>query len=306
MFASRLLHAERLQHLVHAASSVFTNWRLDGFAQLREHEAARANKKVAAQDAEQWDRDQYLRTRKALVLLQRVIRRRRWRQLLTSRIPVVRGPCGFQASPIYRGKVFEGIEGVSGKVYTSTSWGCLEPMSPLRFAMIVVVESPWFEPASLTAVIANCIILALQGPPRDSSDASDAHSFWLSLAESTEFGFTLFFTTELLCRSIAMGIWGHAASYLADAWNRLDAFVVFISWMPLLFPSLENYTAMRGVRALRPLRTINRLPGMRRQARHPGPRHEIALRSSRVSVAHAPLPLLASGGYTDRVLARDA
>ena len=38
-----------------------------------------------------------------------------------------------------------------------------------------------------------------------------------------------------------------------------------MSWLPLLFPWMDNYTAMRAVRALRPLRTINRLPGMQHQ-----------------------------------------
>ena len=41
--------------------------------------------------------------------------------------------------------------------------------------------------------------------------------------------------------------------------------MVAASWPPLLFPSLGNYSAVRAIRALRPLRTASRLPGIRRQ-----------------------------------------
>ena len=43
--------------------------------------------------------------------------------------------------------------------------------------------------------------------------------------------------------------------------------MVLSAWVPLLFPQLDNVSALRAVRALRPLRTINRLPGMRAQVR---------------------------------------
>ena len=65
----------------------------------------------------------------------------------------------------------------------------------------------------------------------------------------TDLLFTLFFTAELLVQSMAMGFMGHEYSYLADAWNRLDCTVVVSSWLPLLFPSLDNYTAIRGTHA---------------------------------------------------------
>ena len=45
------------------------------------------------------------------------------------------------------------------------------------------------------------------------------------------------------------------------------------SWLPYLFPSLNNFTALRGFRALRPLRTISRLPGLRRQVWPVGSKH---------------------------------
>ena len=54
-------------------------------------------------------------------------------------------------------------------------------------------------------------------------------------------------------------------AYLRDGWNKFDIVIVGASWLPLIVPQLSNTSAMRAVRALRPLRTINRLPGIRRQ-----------------------------------------
>ncbi len=152
------------------------------------------------------------------------------------------------------------MEGLSGRQYRHAPC-CLTPSHPLRVHAIFLVESAWFERASLLAVLLNCAMLAVQGPPGQSS------SGWIDVAthESLELLFTMLFTLELACRSVAMGFAGHEWSYLSNSWNRLDCLVVVTSWLPLLFPSLDNYSAMRAVRALRPLRTINRLPGMRRQ-----------------------------------------
>ena len=47
--------------------------------------------------------------------------------------------------------------------------------------------------------------------------------------------------------------------------NVLDGLVVLCSWLPLLIPSLNNVSSIRAARALRPLRAINRLPGLKRQ-----------------------------------------
>ena len=38
--------------------------------------------------------------------------------------------------------------------------------------------------------------------------------------------------------------------------------VVTLAWMPILIPSFGNYSVIRSVRALRPLRALKRVPGM--------------------------------------------
>ena len=71
--------------------------------------------------------------------------------------------------------------------------------------------------------------------------------------------FTLWFTLELCVQVLAMGMYGHEHAYLSDPWHQLDAAIIMLSWLPLLFPLFGNYTAARALQALRPLRAIKRL-----------------------------------------------
>ena len=180
-----------------------------------------------------------------------------------------------------------GTAGLSGRQYRYTScFGCLPVEHPAREALIFVVDSVWFERITLVAVLINCVLLGLQGPPQLPSPPSPpppllevasgaAASLPLTLSPVSsvssgaydlfELGFTLFFSCEILCRIGAMGLAGHEYSYLADGWNAIDSFVVAAGWFALLFPQLGNLTAVRAIRALRPLRTITRIPGLRRQ-----------------------------------------
>ena len=215
------------------------------------------------------DRKWFLAQLEALRKLQSAFRRRRWRLALSSHLPIIDGPCGQRAFPIYRGKVQVGIEGASGRQYRQTSLCCLAPDGTLRTWLVFLVDSAWFERASLLAIVTNCVALAMQ-PPADPSAAPPAGATVpeLSLTPEVqlELAFTALFTVELLLRVAAMGFAGHEHAYLSDAWNRLDCLVVFTSWLPLLVPSLDNVSAIRAARALRPLRAINRLPGLARQA----------------------------------------
>lgn len=195
--------------------------------------------------------------RGAATLLQRNFRRGRWTRLVkgavASGLPLVRGPCGFIAFPIFNKGHLDGIEGHSGRRYMHTV-GHMPPNHPLRLCIIAVVDSPWFERASLLVVGLNCFVLAAEGPPVSGADGY-----------GMEFAFTIAFTIEFLLRSLTMGFAGHKWSYMGDRWNWIDFFVVAMSWLPLLLPGLDNLSSMRGMRALRPLRIINRFPGMRRQ-----------------------------------------
>ena len=191
----------------------------------------------------------------ATLKIQRWWRKKRWFTLMGKGVPIVRGWCGYAILPIYNPSLeLQGVEGV--RQYRSTSMGCLFGDSKLRLAAIAIIEWPWFERLTLAVVILNCVDLAMLGPP------DRPHAGYHDLIED---GATLYFTVELFLKVVAMGLIGHEDAYLADYWNQLDFVVVLTSWLPLLFPSLDNLSGMRAVRALRPLRAVNRLPELKQE-----------------------------------------
>eukprot|EP01043_Picozoa_sp_COSAG02_P046569 COSAG02_NODE_4370_length_5442_cov_338.841475_1_plen_851_part_00 len=63
----------------------------------------------------------------------------------------------------------------------------------------------------------------------------------------------------------ALGLVKGDYTYLQSAWNILDAIVVLTAWLPYVLPnSSSSGGAIRAFRLLRPLRTINRFPGLKR------------------------------------------
>ena len=179
--------------------------RVDSFSFFGGERASRASLGGAAFFEE---REVYLVQLDALKLLQSAFRRRKWRIALSKRIPLVNGPCGQRAFPIFHKATLVGMEGRSGRQYRHSSFG-MDVAHPLRVWAIFVIEHPWFERASLLAIVANCIMLAVQGPPgRYESLDKDAQ---LTL----ELVFTLLFTLELGCKCVAMGFAGHEHSCAA-------------------------------------------------------------------------------------------
>ena len=153
------------------------------------------------------------------------------------------------------------IMGPSGRAYGGESCCCLAPTHRFRLYFIWLVEQKWLEALTLTVIIANSIVLAVQGPPNvPGSPISPA------MGKALELTFTALFTAEMVIKIIAMGFGFQRGAYLSDAWNRLDFVVVVMAYLPLLIPSLQNMSAIRSLRALRPLRSLSVLPGVRKQA----------------------------------------
>ena len=79
--------------------------------------------------------------------------------------------------------------------------------------------------------------------------------------EGSENVFLALFVMEMCLKIIALGFWWEQHTYLTDNWNRLD-FVVVILGIVAAF-DLGNFSAIRTVRVLRPLRTLQGFAGMR-------------------------------------------
>ena len=150
----------------------------------------------------------------------------------------------------------EKVKGPSGKEYRSTSIFCLLPAHQPRKAAIQFCEMPYFDPFILLTILANCGTMAWQSP-------LDPPGTWKEAVMGVcEDVFLAIFTAEMLTKILAYGFAMHKGSYLRDAWCQLDFLVVSLAWLPILFPSMGNYSVLRAFRALRPLRALKRVPGM--------------------------------------------
>lgn len=111
-----------------------------------------------------------------------------------------------------------------------------------------------FDNLILLAILANCIFMALD--PVD----------WI---DQVEVYFLTLFTLEMSLKVVALGFAFHKGSYLRDLWNWLDFTVVMTGWVSIIMLTLPGsadlgfLSTLRAVRVLRPLRTINRVPGMK-------------------------------------------
>jgi hypothetical protein len=74
--------------------------------------------------------------------------------------------------------------------------------------------------------------------------------------------FTCLFTFEAFVKIMAMGLLIGKGTYLSDAWNWLD-FIVVITSILNVIPSMKNVSALRAFRLFRPLKSLNTLPSMK-------------------------------------------
>ncbi|XP_034935713.1 voltage-dependent T-type calcium channel subunit alpha-1I isoform X2 [Chelonus insularis] len=124
---------------------------------------------------------------------------------------------------------------------------------------LALITNPWFERVSMIVILLNCLTLGMYQPCVDDKCATHRCKI-LQILDDIIF---LFFMIEMIIKMIAMGIYGQG-TYLADAWNRLDFFIVVAGIVEYTL-NVENinFSAIRTIRVLRPLRAINRIPSMR-------------------------------------------
>ena len=91
------------------------------------------------------------------------------------------------------------IQGPSGRMYVGQSLGCWRPQHCFRRWSIRMVESPFFDPFILLAIVCNCVTLAWQSP-------LDPTGTWKAqFLETAEDVFLAIFTFELILTHIAIG-----------------------------------------------------------------------------------------------------
>ena len=141
---------------------------------------------------------------------------------------------------------------------------CLSDTNCFRKGFVWIATWKWFDGFITAAIILNSIMLA-------STDYEirlnpDHVSTWTPIQEQIDLVFSIIFIVEFVVKVIAMGFVFHKKSYLREAWNMLDFFIVSISIVGFLpiEGGADSLKALRTFRILRPLRSINKLPTMRK------------------------------------------
>ena len=138
---------------------------------------------------------------------------------------------------------------------------CLAQQNELRKGCIWLIRRPEFDAAVLLLITANAVIMAM-----DVHDPMKDDPLWLARAE---LAFTCSFTIEMALKVVSLGFVIHEHSYLRAGWNQLDFVIVVTAWIPYFLwvfdlGTLANSSGLRAFRMLRPLRTINRLPTIKK------------------------------------------
>ena len=129
------------------------------------------------------------------------------------------------------------------------------PSHPLRIGCIELTNHGAFESFIILVIAASSICLAYDTPRLDPASPLGV------LIHQVDYYFVAIFFVEMCLKIIAHGFCGKKA-YLSSAWNQLDFFIVVVTVVDLLLASGPLHS-MRILRALRPLRLVSRIEGMK-------------------------------------------
>uniref|UniRef100_A0A8C6KCX4 Voltage-dependent T-type calcium channel subunit alpha-1I-like n=1 Tax=Nothobranchius furzeri TaxID=105023 RepID=A0A8C6KCX4_NOTFU len=136
---------------------------------------------------------------------------------------------------------------------------CLKQTTCPRSLCIRMSVSTWFERVSMMVILLNCVTLGMYQPCENIDCSSDR----CQILQAFDAFIYIFFALEMVIKMVALGIFGRRC-YLGDTWNRLDFFIVMAGMVEYSLDLQNiNFTAIRTVRVLRPLKAINRVPSMR-------------------------------------------
>ena len=140
-----------------------------------------------------------------------------------------------------------------------------QPNSRLRMFCQDLTSQGWFDFIILTFISANCITLAMERP---NIPPWSTERYILGICNHI---FTVVFAAEMAMKAIACGFIFGPDCYFSDNWNRMDGTLVIISLVDAAVTAVVGKKSkifgmlrvFRLVRALRPLRVINRAPGLK-------------------------------------------
>jgi hypothetical protein len=146
----------------------------------------------------------------------------------------------------------------------------------VRQCQHLAFERPEFDRVVMIVILANCIVMMLDNPLEPEGTPLKRAIGVL------EFIFTALFAIEFVVKISALGVWNRlkkeeegqviviekndlakGKGYFQNAWNRLDFVILVESIVSTTVGGSVNISGIRTLRVLRPLRTINKLPGLK-------------------------------------------
>ena len=100
----------------------------------------------------------------------------------------------------------------------------MAPNNQFRLKVTSIVEHPTFEGGIITAIVISSLFLSLESPLYTDP------TLHLVMYVADIF-FMVIFVIEMLLKIFAYGFILPRKSYLSDAWNRLDFFVIIVSFI---------------------------------------------------------------------------
>eukprot|EP01036_Dinobryon_divergens_P025037 gene25037-33549_t len=123
-----------------------------------------------------------------------------------------------------------------------------------------ILNHDLFEVGITILVCVSCISLALDSPLNDPNSLLDKRLYYIDLVV------TVIFTVEMLLKIIVFGAFQkrtESEAYFRNGWDNLDFFVVVVSLLSTFSSDGKSIGVLRALRSLRPLKIIQRIPGLR-------------------------------------------
>ena len=145
--------------------------------------------------------------------------------------------------------------------YRSNSLKLFSPTNPLRRFCYAVVDDKRFDLFIMLCIAVSSFTMIFESPK-----AMEKESF-ASALDAVDITFTVLFAMEMVMKLVAYGMWLEESNgtYLRDAWNCLDGFIVVLGIVGKILAgqNLGWVRALRTMRVLRPLRVISRIPELK-------------------------------------------
>ncbi|KAL6748527.1 Ion transport protein-domain-containing protein [Haematococcus lacustris] len=128
---------------------------------------------------------------------------------------------------------------------------------PVRVWVYDRITTKWYDYVMITLIAWNCLGMAMESPFIEPGSPLALYIYWSDVA------FTIVFGLEVLVKSFAFTF----NLYIREITNIVDFIIVVVSVLVLALESTVNNaeaaTALRVLRAIKPLRMLTRSPGMR-------------------------------------------